>query len=96
MNALQFAEYLKLADAINDKMDDGKPVMSEVRQNADDAAKVEPAAGEQNPTSEKTSMQDVRETSAEDLAALAEELAGRLILGGPLALHIVDMPFFIC
>lgn len=72
----EFAEYLKLADAINDKMDDGQPTMTSVRQEEADAVKIEPAAGEQNPVSEKTSMQDVRETSGTDMAALAEQLAG--------------------
>ncbi len=72
----EFAEYLKLADAINDKMDDSQPAMTTVRQEEADAVKIEPAAGEQNPVSEKTSMKDVRETSGTDMAALAEQLAG--------------------
>ena len=70
----EFAEVMKLADAMNDKMDDEqKPNMAELREEADEVIKVEPAAGEaQEPKSEKTSMQDVRE----DMNALAEQLAG--------------------
>ncbi len=71
----EFAEIMKLADAMNDKLgNDQKPVMAELREEAGDVSKIEPAAGEQEvaPESQKTSMQDVRQ----DMTALAEQLAG--------------------
>lgn len=75
----EFAEIMKLADAMNDKMQgEDKPVMAELREG--DVSQIEPAAGEnvgentgaEPAQSEQTSMQDVRE----DMTALAEQLAG--------------------
>ena len=74
----EFADFLKLADAMNDKMDGEKPAMAELRQEAGDVSKVEPAAGEgeQAPKGDKESMLNVGEVGNEDMAAIAEKLAG--------------------
>ncbi|MFN3826456.1 MAG: type I secretion C-terminal target domain-containing protein [Micavibrio sp.] len=58
----EFANILQLAEVINDKMEDDKPTMAELRQEAADLAKVEPASGEQN-------------NQTQDMAKLAEQLA---------------------
>ena len=63
----EFADFLKLADAINDKMDQEKPVMSELRDEAGDVSKIEPASGDEAAAKQVTS---------EDMAALAKQLAG--------------------
>ncbi|QQG36285.1 MAG: VWA domain-containing protein [Micavibrio aeruginosavorus] len=56
----EFAEFLELAEVINEKMEEDKPVMADLREDAQDMAKVEPAAGE---------------TEGQDMAELAQELA---------------------
>ncbi|MCM2344088.1 MAG: DUF4114 domain-containing protein, partial [Alphaproteobacteria bacterium] len=60
----EFAEFLELAEVINDKMEEDKPVMADLREEAKQAAEVEPAAGEAQ-TQDQT----------QDMTELAEQLA---------------------